>query len=94
MITFPLRELKPVKFTKMVYIIEKNKQISTDNLLKIAEFVLKSNYFEFNGKFKKQLLGIAVGAKFAPTYVSIFMVKLGSSTKISGAYPGALVPLQ
>ena len=30
-----------------------NKKISTDDLTKMAEFVLKNNYFEFNGKVKK-----------------------------------------
>ena len=55
-----------------------NKQIPTENLLKMAEFVLKNNYFEFNGKVKKQLSGTAIGTKFAPTYASIFMDKLES----------------
>ena len=30
-----------------------NKKIYTDGLTKLAEFVLKNNYFEFNGKVKK-----------------------------------------
>ena len=55
-----------------------NKYIPTDNLLKMAEFVLKNNYFEFNCKVKKQLLGAATGTKFASTYASIFMDKLES----------------
>ena len=55
-----------------------NKHIPTDNLLKMEEFVLKNNYFEFNAKVKKQLLGTAIRTKFAPTYVSIFMDKLES----------------
>ena len=37
------------------------------------EFVLKNNYFELNGKVKKQILGTAVGTKFAPPYACIFM---------------------
>ena len=52
-----------------------NKQILIENLLKMAEFVLKNNYFEFNGKVEKRLSGAAIGTKFAPTYVSIFMEK-------------------
>ena len=36
-------------------------------MLKIAEFVLKNNYVEFNGKVKNQLLGIASGTTVAPT---------------------------
>ena len=55
-----------------------NKQIPTENLLKMAEFVLKNNYFEFNGKVKKQLSCTATGTKFAPTYGSTFMDKLES----------------
>ena len=55
-----------------------NKQIPTDNLLKMVKFALKNNYFEFNGKIKKQLSGTAIGTKFAPTYGSIFMDKLES----------------
>ena len=51
----------------------KNKHIPTYSLLKMVEFALKNNYFEFNGKFKKQLLRTAIGTKFAETYASIFM---------------------
>ena len=49
-----------------------NKHISTDNMLKMAEFVLKNNYFEFKLKLKEQLLGTGIGTKFAPTYTSIY----------------------
>ena len=44
----------------------------------MAEFVLKNNCFKFNGKVKKQLLGTAIGTKFAPAYAIIFMDKLES----------------
>ena len=50
-----------------------NKKIFTDYLTKMAEFVLKNNYFEFNGKVKKQILGTAIGTRFAPPYACIFM---------------------
>ena len=50
-----------------------NKKIGTEDLIKMAEFVLKNNYFEFNGKVKQQLSGTAIGAKFAPPYTCIFM---------------------
>ena len=39
----------------------------------MAEFVLKNNYFEFNGKVKDPILGTAIGTKFASPYASIFM---------------------
>ena len=41
--------------------------------MRMAEFVLKNNYFEFNGQVKQQTSGTAIGTKFAPTYASIFM---------------------
>ena len=39
----------------------------------MSAFVLKNNYFEFNGEVKHQISGTAIGTKFAPTYASIFM---------------------
>ena len=39
----------------------------------MAEFVLKNNYFQFNGKVKQQISGTAIGTKFAPTYACVFM---------------------
>ena len=39
----------------------------------MTEFVLKNNYFKFNGQVKQQISGTAIGIKFAPTYVCIFM---------------------
>ena len=51
----------------------KDKKISTNDLVKMAVFVLKNNYFEFNGEVKHQISVTAIGTKFAPTYVSIFM---------------------
>ena len=39
----------------------------------MADFVLKNNFFEFNGEIKRQKCGTAIGAKFAPPYACIFM---------------------
>ena len=50
-----------------------NKTVATDELVKMAEFVLKNNYFEFNGGVKQQISGTAIGTKFAPPYACIFM---------------------
>ena len=50
-----------------------NKKVSTEDLVKMAKFVLKNNYFEFNGKVKQQISGTAIGTKFAPPYACIFM---------------------
>ena len=42
----------------------------------MAEFVLKNNYFEFNGKVKKHISGTEIGTKFAPPYACIFMAQV------------------
>ena len=51
----------------------KEKKISTQDFVKIAEVVLKNNYFEFNRQVKHQILSKAIDTKFAPTYAYIFM---------------------
>ena len=47
--------------------------ISTDYPTKMAEFVLKKNYIQFNGMVKKHISGTAIGTKFAPSYACTFM---------------------
>ena len=47
-----------------------NKLISTHNLVKMAEFVLNNNYFEFKVKRQNRAHPLE---KFAPTYACIFM---------------------
>ena len=39
----------------------------------MADFVLKNNFFEFNGEVKQQKCGTAIGTKFAPPCACIFM---------------------
>ena len=50
-----------------------NKKVSTEDIGKMADFVLKNNLFEFDSKFYKQISGTAIGTKFAPPYTCIFM---------------------
>ena len=52
-----------------------DKRIATEDLLQMARFVLKNNFFEFDSKIKQQISGTAIGTKFAPPYVCIFMDK-------------------
>ena len=49
------------------------KKIPTENLIKMAEFVLKNNLFEFNNKVVQQISGTTIGTKFAPPYTCIYM---------------------
>ena len=54
---------------------DKKKVLSAD-LVEMAEFVLKNNFFEFDSKVKQQIPGTAIGTKFAPPYACIFMDKV------------------
>ena len=45
----------------------------------MAQFVLKNNYFEFNGKVIQQISGTAIETKFAPPYACIYMDKVETS---------------
>ena len=57
--------------------MRENKFIFTDNIAKMTEFVLKKkNTFQFNGKVKHQISSNAIGTKFAPTYVCLFVYGL------------------
>ena len=50
-------------------------EIPTENLIKIAEFVLKNNFFEFDANIYQQISCTAIGRKFAP-HACIFMDQL------------------
>ena len=50
-----------------------NKKVSIEDIVKMADFVLKINLFEFDSKFCKQTSGTAIGTKFSPPYACIFM---------------------
>ena len=60
---------------RVVKIVDRRKvkKISTEELVKMAEFMLKNNYFDFKGQLKHQISGAAIGTKFAPIYACIFM---------------------
>ena len=51
----------------------KDKTISTDSLIGLAECVLKNNIFEHGKSVFKQLKGTAIGTKMGPPYAIIFM---------------------
>ena len=59
-------------------VLDKRKQhtIPTSELIRMADFVLKNNYFKFNGQIKQQISGTAIGTKFAPPYACLFMDKI------------------
>ena len=44
-----------------------------DDLIKLVQLVLENSYFDFEGKIYCQKSGTAIGTKFAPGFVNIFM---------------------
>ena len=53
-----------------------DQSVTSENLYKLAEIVLKHNYFEYGQDVYQQILGTATGTKFAPPYANIFMAGL------------------
>ena len=48
----------------------------TEDIVQMADFLLKNNFFEFNGEVKRQKSRTAIGTKFAPPYACIFMFEI------------------
>ena len=46
-----------------------------NELIMIADFVLKNSYFEFNDQIKQQISGTAIATNFASPYACLFMDK-------------------
>ena len=63
-----------------------NKPVSTESLCDLAKLILKENYFELVDEVYRQILGTAIGTKFAPTYANIFMAGLERKKFESGEF--------
>ena len=50
-----------------------NEKPSNEMLLKLLEFVLSMNNFEFNGEHFLQIFGTAIWTKVAPSYANLVM---------------------
>ena len=51
-----------------------HKKAPTEDIIKMSDFALKNNFFEFNSKCFQQISGTAIGTKFAPPpYACFFM---------------------
>ena len=53
-----------------------DQSVSSESLCKLANIVLKHNYFELGKYVYHQIIGTAIGTKFAPHYANIFMAAL------------------
>ena len=62
-------------------VLDKREQytIPTSELIRMVDFVLKNNYFKFNGQIKQQIFGTTISTKFAPTYAWLFVDKIETS---------------
>ena len=54
----------------------KDRLVSSESLCKLANIVLKHNYFQLGKYVHHQILGTATGTKPAPHYANIFMTGL------------------
>ena len=59
-------------------VLDKREQytIPTSELIRMTDFVLKNNYFEFNGQIKQQISGTVIGTNFVPPCACLFMDKI------------------
>ena len=63
--------------TMRIYLDQRDhKQVSTDNLCKFADIILRQNYFDMGVKKYNQILETVIGTKFAPPYANIFVAAL------------------
>ena len=51
-------------------------QLPVEDLIDLAELILKNNYFEFEDKIYHEILGTAIGTNFAPSFANMFLSKL------------------
>ena len=63
-----------------------NKPVRTESLCDLAKLILKENYFELRDEVFRQILGTAIGTKFAPTCANIFMAGLERKIFESGEF--------
>ena len=54
-------------------------KVLTEEIISMAEFVLKTNFFEFNERIWKQISGTAIETKFTLPYACIFMDEIETS---------------
>ena len=53
-----------------------DKKILYTDLVEMAEFILKNNFFEFKTKIIQQISGTVIGTKFASPYACLFMDRM------------------
>ena len=64
---------KTERYSPNINIERYSPKLPTEDRVRMADFVLKNNFFKFNGEVKRQKSGMAIGTKFPPPYPCIFM---------------------
>ena len=64
---------KVLEILKETFDCFEEKSIPTEYLVKMGEFVLKNNYFEFNSNAKHQKSGTPIGTHFTTLYGCIYV---------------------
>ena len=54
---------------------EPSSNIHSNDIIKLAEFVLSNNFFEFQRQVRQQISGTVINTKFAPPSAYIYMNK-------------------
>ena len=60
--------------------------LGTQGLVQMLEFVLKNNYFAFNGQVKHQISGTVIVTKCAPPQACIFMEEVEKGSLMTQQY--------
>ncbi|XP_033099381.1 uncharacterized protein LOC117103028 [Anneissia japonica] len=58
------------------FLTDYHSELPAKDICKIIDFILKHNYFSFNGSYYLQTTGTAMGTKMAPCYANVFMAEL------------------
>jgi hypothetical protein len=53
----------------------------SNELLQLLEIILKNNDFEFNGEYFLQILGVAMGKRFAPALANLYLIAFDELAK-------------
>ena len=71
-----IKHKEGAKATKEALNLRHDKTVPTGFIMRILEFVLNNNIFEFDGQLYSQDIGAAMETKPAPPYANIFMAKI------------------
>ena len=64
-----------IKTAKSALNERETKEVSTNFIIRLLDFILNNNIFNFNEQYYSQEIGASMGTKPAPDYANIFMAK-------------------